>query len=1306
MTRTPIVLTALLLSTGALLAEVATFSALVLPTTSGKAIGPARDYNYQIKQLGIHATYATVQEVESGAIWDKLGQCDMLLVPPGFTGRATNNVEKLRSWLKNGGYFFLHDAVYPARLHWLKDIDPQLELKCGGCQYKSREVIRNHSLLTHPAKVGCGGYWGHLTCPTGTLWEAIYNCPHTDKGSCGLAIARYGKGVVLAHSQYIGDTTPLIRNLRANAALLANHLTLTALEAPTPVAGENTFLAEVKNEGPKPQKVELCFNGTQSTSVEIPPQASQTLRLTATLKERGMQRCRLELRCNGLASILFDQEVRIRKLFEIGSTRYRNLLSPGRRFEQIAFFSMLSPIDEDVTHTKVVLETLAGEEVVGRSETSAQAGAFKSFAHIPLNLPPAQYRIKGTLVDQSGKVLACDETTVEILPPTPGLTCIDEDLNFIVDEEPFLPLGLYHVTPAQYDEAGEMGINMINQFGWEWSRSITEAFIRGWRVVFQPFQFGNKGNVDHYAHNPGLMQWYLLDEPGEADIPRGESLNHDFHTYDKTHPTYLVSCTPQLFDRFGVMADVFAPDPYPHTWDDPEIVARWMDKAYEVCGERHPLVCIPQSHLMETHAEWLAMTHLALCHRSKGIFWYCWAQQSGGTVGVGIRNNEHRRDLPLLIGRFRAMEPALLNSKSADYFVTNGIHGMSCQDPNLGTRYMIVVNPKTNGASITCNVTWKGASATNQFAKGAFTHHTFPMQNGVVQLTLAPLEHTILSVDGTVPAPVLLPPPPETPQGTVTIHRVGPNEPFKTIQSAIDAANPGDEIIVSPGIYEPISSANKHLKIRSVEGPTKTILDGKGSQRCAELTARPFGSMVDQTNTVLIGFTLRNGRAAHTQHHKHRGGLALGGHYRNCLFTGGEAQYGGALAYGFVAESHFASNRATKCGGALAFSTAEQCHFEANTCDYDGGAVAFSNLTECKLINNQSNRDAGAMFYGDALRSTFIANTAKRNGGAIFTQDGAVRGCLIASNRADRVGGGVYWSSIRLSTIVDNVAPEGSGYFNKENGLAEGCIIWRNEAVGVGRSAGSLIGTDPRFLPNTFIPSPTSPAIDYARLSPLCDSERDLAGNSRLQGNALDAGAFESQSTTPPNFLKRPTVILDVSTSNALALAEQTLQANWPTGAIVPELEITARFRYRKPASSSPFGVALQLEMPNDLRLSIGTYQKHPKAAGQFFGRVAYRQRISCDGEKWQAKSRVKESSTKQVAQREQWHEVQFRVNALGRNLQISRLLVDGVEASVDYPWSIEHNEMLSFSDPKLILAKGVEFERITITAHPKRQAE
>lgn len=1261
------------------------FRALVLPDTEKNQI--AHIYDPQIKTLGIHPVYVTQAQLTDGSAYDLLADCEMMLVPPAFAGRMTNGAEKVRSWLEKGGLFVMHDAVYPKRLAWLADVDPKLALKTSGCSYGKKHPVEPVSpLLTTPRAIEYGGYWGHIELLTNTVWRKLVACDHAM--GCNVALARYGKGVGLVVAPWQGDSTPMILNLRANAALVANDLTLISSEVAAPVAGDNTFRAKIRNDGQSAQAVSLVFNGCEKTTVTIAPGETGDLVLSVRIITRGLQRVRVALECAGLSSYLYDNDIRIRELFEVGSTRYRNLLSPGRRFEEIQFLSTVSPIDEKTDGAVARLDVMKGGQVISTLDTPAVArGPMRAKAKFPKSLAPGVYTVRGTLISASGTPLHVDESSVEILEPYPGLACVDEDMNFIVDEEPFLPIGLYHVKPEQYDEAAEMGINMIDMFGWEWSIGITSAFERGLRVILHPWQHKDADHAKTYGHNPGLFQWYIVDEPGDAQVPGSRLRNETFHATDKLHPTYLCSCTPHKFEVYGELADVLAPDPYPHTWDDPGIVGRWMDKAYEIYGDCKPLVCIPQSHLMETHREWLAMSHMALCHRSKGVFWYCWAQQGGGDLGVGIRNNEHRKDLPALIGRIRAMAPALLNAAESDYFVTEGVHGMTCRDPELGTRYMIVVNPLTNGAPVSAKVAWKGARKDITRAQEAFVvGDGFAMKNGVVDITLKPLEFRTLAVEGPVPAPIMLPPAPAKPSGKGVVRHVGRTQKFKTIQAAIDVSKPGDTILVAPGVYAPFSTSNNYLTIKSKAGAAKTTIDARGVERCVTLTARPFANMHGETNTVVEGFTLTGGVANQTRLHRNRGGLALGGTLRNCVLTKGVAQYGGAAAYARLEKCVLKGNRATKCGGAGAFVTACDSLFEKNASDFHGGAVFSSSIEGCRLIDNTAKHDAGAMYYGNADRCVFMRNTCAGNGGAVFSQDGSARNCIFDANVAGISGGGVYWSTVALSTFVGNKAPKGSGI--AKSYAAEGCIFWQNDVADTPRLAGSLIGIDPQFKADTYIPRPDSPAVDRAGIAAKGADERDAAGRPRLKGMSTDAGAYEVGAKAEKRRLSASVVVY----------AKGSDTVSFPADVDVRGMMVRIKFRYDE--KSGRLGEIVRYVGENGTGFRVGVYSGRPGTKGQVYGAVDYIATIGSakkDGEKCD-RTKVTDREKAKDFKFGVWHEAVLKINAYGADTAVSEFTVDGERGDVNYPWCRSHGQILRLGPGKVTVSSTVEIGDLEIS--------
>ena len=109
-----------------------------------------------------------------------------------------------------------------------------------------------------------------------------------------------------------------------------------------------------------------------------------------------------------------------------------------------------------------------------------------------------------------------------------------------------------------------------------------------------------------------------------------------------------------------------------------------------------------------------------------------------------------------------------------------------------------------------------------------------------------------------------------------------------SIQAAIDAANNGDEIIVSPGTYlEAINFNGKSITVRSASGdPADTIIDGGGNGRGVVTCTNG-----ETSTTVLYGFTITNGSA-------NSGGGRLYNEsssptVTNCTFSGNTAGWGG-----------------------------------------------------------------------------------------------------------------------------------------------------------------------------------------------------------------------------------------------------------------------------------------------------------------------------------------------------------------------------------------------------------------------------
>lgn len=193
--------------------------------------------------------------------------------------------------------------------------------------------------------------------------------------------------------------------------------------------------------------------------------------------------------------------------------------------------------------------------------------------------------------------------------------------------------------------------------------------------------------------------------------------------------------------------------------------------------------------------------------------------------------------------------------------------------------------------------------------------------------------------------------------------------PFQTIQSAINAANPGDEIVVMPCVYhESIDFLGKAITVRSHAGAAKTTIDASGLQSAV------VKCVSGETNaTRLIGFTITGGTG------NDGGGMFNSGSSPsviNCIFYKNHASDGGGM------ENQGGSN-----------SLVINCLFYDNHAEFglnpDGGGM----------------RNVGS--NPKIINCTFWRNSAVLSGGGIanYSSDPTITNCIVWNN-TDSTGGG------------------------------------------------------------------------------------------------------------------------------------------------------------------------------------------------------------------------------------------------------------------------------------------------------------
>ena len=390
------------------------------------------------------------------------------------------------------------------------------------------------------------------------------------------------------------------------------------------------------------------------------------------------------------------------------------------------------------------------------------------------------------------------------------------------------------------------------------------------------------------------------------------------------------------------------------------------------------------------------------------------------------------------------------------------------------------------------------------------------------------------------------------------------------LQHAVDAANAGDTVLVTNGIYDTGGclvggqvltnrvAIDKPLVVRSVNGPEVTIVKGAGPYGDAAIRCVYLGP-----NAALIGFTLTNGhtRAWHGPYPdvcgggifcessavlsncvlignraSDCGGGTFDGTFYNCTLTGNSAYKGGGAYGGTLYNCTLTDNSANSIeggGGGAEVSTLYNCTLTGNWANNYGGGADRSTLYNCTLTGNSTVQGGGAS-YSALYNCTLTGNRANNYGGG--ADRSTLYNCALTGNSATLAGGGAEGSTLYNCTLTGNSAYDGGGAFG---GTQYNCIVYYNTASLTSHDVTNYSGGTLNYCCTTPLPSGTGNITsepqfvntngDYhlASGSPCIDAgnnayayaagSTDLDGRSRIIGGVVDMGCYEAPQIHPGN---------------------------------------------------------------------------------------------------------------------------------------------------------------------------------------------
>ncbi|MGO8928177.1 MAG: PKD domain-containing protein [Limisphaerales bacterium] len=296
----------------------------------------------------------------------------------------------------------------------------------------------------------------------------------------------------------------------------------------------------------------------------------------------------------------------------------------------------------------------------------------------------------------------------------------------------------------------------------------------------------------------------------------------------------------------------------------------------------------------------------------------------------------------------------------------------------------------------------------------------------------------------------------------------------RSIQEAVDAAQPGAVVLVTNGLYNSGGTyvagdmtnrlvLDKALTVLSMNGPEQTVIEGAWDPATTNGPASVRCAWVAE-GAVLAGFTLRGGSTPLNGGGIWSSGLGLVETTVGCVVTNCRAGGNGGGAYqGRLRDCIITGNSAGTNGGGTAMAVVDRCLLQANSAN-TGGGLNGGVARQCRILANTASGSGGGASGPSSLLGCAIAlNQAADCGGAY---NSFLYQCTVVSNLASgSLTAGVDFCSAWNSIVYFNVAPPDTRYGGLFENAGGSAGIYQNICYSPFRNGfPTSITNDPQLL--------------------------------------------------------------------------------------------------------------------------------------------------------------------------------------------------------------------------------------------------